>query len=161
MSDLSFWHLRGFCVPSGPRSPGGAGRWWSCWLRRSSWCLQSCSCWRRCSCSPLPVAGQATTEHNPKASTISEDQDRTSRFGSHDGFQTYDKLTNSTVFLIFFFLRIKLYNDAVLRGHFCLPACKIQSVTTKCKQTLCLWKPVIYTILTWGRRFMLQPHRQK
>lgn len=46
-SDLSFWRLR---------SPGGAGRWWSCWLRRSSWCLQSCSC---CSRSPLPVAGQA------------------------------------------------------------------------------------------------------
>lgn len=37
------------------------------------------------------------------------------------------------------FLSIK-HNDAVLHGHFYLPVCKIQAVTTKCKQTLSLKK---------------------
>lgn len=57
VSDLSFWHPRGFGVPSGLHS--GAGHWWSCWRGTSSWRPRSRSCWRRCSRSPWPVAGQA------------------------------------------------------------------------------------------------------
>lgn len=52
VSDLSFWL----------RSPGDAGHWWSCSLRRYWRCLQNRSCSRRCSCTPLPVTGQAAKE---------------------------------------------------------------------------------------------------
>lgn len=105
VSDLSFWRLRGFCVPSGRRSPGGAGRWWSCWLRRSSWCLQNCSCWRRCSCSPLPVAGQAAEVEQMK-----DRRRHMTGFKLMTGYMQ-SSWPGSLV------LRIE-YNDVVLHGHF-------------------------------------------
>lgn len=146
MPDLSFWRLRGFCVPPGLRSPGGVGRWCSCWLRRSSLCLQNCSCSRRCSCTPLPSAGQATEEQNPKQ-VMSNCPGWVSVLVSN--------IWQATNVYAGLFSGIK-HNDGVLHGHR-LPACRTQSVTMKCKQTLCLKTSYLY-ILTWGLCFMLQPH---